>query len=437
MRRLKNRLSALLTPFRPRALQKHLRKQFHARLNKLRSASALGNRLLALNTLSPFARKRSPARRVTKPLGFFSFLRLAPVQSPIRWGYTRPTQIGLTERLAERRLCAQYGWDLDLFTGKAAIRRGASAASRLRHPYPSLLQLHPKVKALRIAHWQRFGNSVLQLTNALNLAENLNVKIIEFAHPHPFFSCNRVGPYEFVHSDQPPDRATIESSFFYVDAFRLSVDTVARCRLFTDYIRPLLRPRIRDADPRVNEEDLVLHFRAGDVFSQSPPHPDYGQPPLSFYLAVVEREKPARVWLVSEDRGNLCVDAVESALHDRGIEVIPQSAALEDDIRLLLSARRLVVSRGTFAHMIAHLSERLQRLYFFESSEENMEVLRALGVEIVRVIDIKGEFKAKVLTEWRGSSEQRALMFSYSAENLAFIVDTKGEALKITGSSGR
>ena len=160
------------------------------------------------------------------------------------------------------------------------------------------------------------------------------------------------------------------------------------------------------------------------------------EPPLSFYLAVVEREKPARVWLVSEDRGNLCVDAVESALHDRGIEVIPQSAALEDDIRLLLSARRLVVSRGTFAHMIAHLSERLQRLYFFESSEENMEVLRALGVEIVRVIDIKGEFKAKVLTEWRGSSEQRALMFSYSAENLAFIVDTKGEALKITGSWG-
>jgi hypothetical protein len=389
LKSFKDRLSELLRPFRPpRAFQ--------------------------------LAKRLRPTASVLELLGFFGFPGPAPVQSQIRWGYRRPTHIGLTERLAERRLCAEYGWDFDLFTGKAAIRRGASAACRLLHPHPSLVQLRPKVEALRIAHWSRFGNSVLQLRNALHVAENLNVNIIEFVHPHPFFNCNRVGPYEFVQNDQPPDRATIESSFFYVNAFRLSADAVASSRPFTEYLRPLLKPQVRDADARVKEHDLVLHFRAGDVFSESIPHPDYGQPPLSFYLAAVNREKPARAWLVFEDRANPCVDAVEAALGDRGIEVIVQSAALGDDVRLLLSARRLVTSRGTFAHMIAHLSERLQRLYHFESGEENMEVLRGLGVEIIKVIDVKGEFRAKVLTQWSASTEQRALMLSYSAENLAF-----------------
>jgi hypothetical protein len=352
-------------------------------------------------------------------------------KSPVRWGYRRPLLIGPVQRLVERRLCARYDWDLDLFTGRVATSGGGSAACRLRHSY----SLQPEIKALRIARWYRFGNSVIQLRNALYLAEKLNVQIIEFAQPHPFFMSNRVGGYQFVHVDRRPRRLTIEGSFFMLDAFHLSIDVTARSRLFKQYIRPLLTRQVSDADPRVNSEDLVLHFRAGDVFRQSkPPNPDYGQPPLSFYLAnygqpplsfylaVVEREKPGRVWLVFEDRGNPCVDAVESALRERGIEVMLQSASLADDLRLLLSARRLVASRGSFVHMIAHLSVRLRKVYFFEPMYffDDMEdrVLPELGVEVVKVSDAQGEFKAKVLRQWSGLSEQRALILSYPGEKL-------------------
>jgi len=326
----------------------------------------------------------------------------------------------------ERRLCIRYGWDLDLFTGKTTVAtsRGGSGAACLRHAYPLLWQQGSKIQALRVAKWARFGNSVIQLRNALQLAEFLDVKIIEFGQPHPFFTAARVGPYEFVHVDRPPDRATIEGSFFFVDAFRLRVDGTGRARLFTDYIRPLLTLDVSVADPRVHEEDLVLHFRAGDVFTGSDLHPAYGQPPLSFYLAVVEREKPVRAWLVFEDRGNPCIDAVEAALRERGIEVMLQCATLAEDLRVLLSARRLVASRGTFTHMIAHLSKRLQSVYFFDRGDvfeqADIEVFRACGVGVVSVEDAKGEFKDRVLAHWTGSSEQRALLLTYPAENLAF-----------------
>jgi hypothetical protein len=267
----------------------------------------------------------------------------------------------------------------------------------------------------------------------LQLAESLDVKIIEFGQPHPFFTAARVGPYEFVHVDRPPDRVTIEGSFFFVDAFRLRGDVTARARLFTDYIRSLLTLDVSVADPRVREEDLVLHFRAGDVFTGSHLHPEYGQPPLSFYLAAVEREKPARAWLVFEDRGNPCIDAVEAALRERGIEVMLQCATLAEDLRVLLSARRLVASRGTFTRMIASLSKRLQSVYFFHRGDAveltDIEVFRACGVRAVSVEDSNGEFKDRVLAHWTGASEQQALMLTYPAENLAFVDGHQPERL--------
>ena len=170
----------------------------------------------------------------------------------------------------------------------------------------------------------------------------------------------------------------------------------------------------------MRRDDLVLHFRAGDIFRQTrPPHRGYGQPPLSYYLAAVEREQPARVWLVFEDRGNPCIDAAEAALRKRGVEVLLQSGTLEEDLRLLLSASRLVAGTGSFAHMVAHLSEQLRKAYFFGKAK--VEVLRELGVEVILGRDADGEFRTKLLNNnWIGSAEQLDLLISYPADKLMF-----------------
>ena len=67
----------------------------------------------------------------------------------------------------------------------------------------------------------------------------------------------------------------------------------------------------------MGDDAIVLHFRPSDVFpgpGLRPSHPDYGQPPLGYYLAAVAREGARRVWVVFEDRGNPTVDAAEAAL---------------------------------------------------------------------------------------------------------------------------
>jgi hypothetical protein len=335
--------------------------------------------------------------------------------------YRRPKKTGLAERLAELRFAKNYHWDLDMLRGKLLMpeaRRGNKY--RLLNPRPLLFQLRPKINVLRVPYWKRFGNAIQQLRNAFRVAEALGAETVQFVQQHPFFEGGQAGDFELIWGDNPSLLPTLEGEFFNVSTFRLRTSEPDMARVFTEFVRPLLVAHLREPDLRVRRDDLVLHFRAGDIFRQTrPPSPKYGQPPLSYYLAAVEREQPARVWLVFEDRGNPCVDAAEAALRERGVEVLLQSGTLEEDLRLLLSASRLAAGRGSFAHMVAHLSERLHKAYFFETGD--MGVLRELGVEVIIGKDADGEFRTKLLNNnWARSAEQQALMISYPADKLGF-----------------
>ncbi len=328
------------------------------------------------------------------------------------------------ERLIEQRLCARYDWDLAIFRGDLPVSPGDPGDFRFKNADGLLFRLRPRIKALRVDRWHRFGNSVKQLLNVLYAAETLGVGTVHFAEPHEFFTGDGVDGLRLVWG---PDRQadgmpSVEGSFFHLNALRLPPTPSAMADVFAGLIRPVVSAKILEADPRMREDDLVLHFRAGDVFSTPELAGSHGQPPLSFYLSAVEREQPGRVWLVFEDRSNPCIEAVEDALRSRGIEVIVQSATLADDLRVLMNARRLVAGRGSFVYWIAHLSGKLRRAYFMHKPGR-MWSLRELGVEIVLAEDSDGEFEAKLLRgNWLNTPEQRGLLMSYPAEKLRFSV---------------
>ena len=121
---------------------------------------------------------------------------------------------------------------------------------------------------------------------------------------------------------------------------------------------------------------------------------------------------------MAEDRGNPCVDAVETSLHANGIDVVCQSASLEEDLRVVLSARRLVIGRGTFASTIATLSSHLRKAYVFDE----YPTLKRLGIHVVRGRDLRGDFDRALLRDnWRASDEQVAMLLSYPREAVGFV----------------
>ena len=322
----------------------------------------------------------------------------------------QPQDVAWSDSLAEAWFCRRHHCHVANFRNQY----------RLLHPRPLLFQINPKVDVLRVVGWGRFGNSVMQLRNVIYAAERLGVRAIDFSESHPFFSGKNSGQIALSWGVKEPGVAsTLQGSFFRLKGLGLSVNARDIARILSNYIQPMVRSELRNPDLRVRPDDLVLHFRAGDVFSGNV-HRAYGQPPLSYYLSAVEREQPARVWLVFEDEGNPCVNAAEAALRERGMDVILQSGTLDEDLRVLMSARRIVAGRGTFVRMVAHLSNYLTKIYFFGKRRES-DALRLLGIRAINGVDAHGEFQAALLNDnWRNTPEQRALILSYPADRLIF-----------------
>ena len=106
-------------------------------------------------------------------------------------------------------------------------------------------------------------------------------------------------------------------------------------------------------------------------------------------------------------------------LKGRGVEVVVQSGSLIEDVRVLLSATRVVASRGSFVPAVAALSSRLKTLYLFDPP---ISALRLLGLTLIEGIDTAGNYRERVLSaNWRALPEQRALMLSYPARAIAFV----------------
>lgn len=325
-------------------------------------------------------------------------------------------------QFVEEHLASELGWDLNLFHGASFQLPGLSLRMRAEyaivHPAAFFPPGQPRLSHLRLTKWLKFGNSVEQLHHLFHLAKSYKVRQIVLP-PSKLFQARDLGEFEVTTAseDSAKPGVGLAGLFYYLEPFCLKRPAENLWESARRYVRPMLAEVLQESDPRVRENDLVLHFRAGDIFHHPVAH--YGQPPLAYYLAAIEREQPSRTWLVFEDRANPCIDAADAWLQRRGLEVVIQSGSLEEDLRVLFSARRLVIGQGTFGSSVAMLSTRLRRLYTFKS--ELWDELRFPDLEMIEAIDIDGGYTRALLSKnWAASPEQRALMLSYPAEALRF-----------------
>lgn len=320
---------------------------------------------------------------------------------------------GLT-RFVERRLARRHGWNLDVLQGREEVFPGSRTGGLYRVLNPARYLLRPSagIEVLAVAEWLRFGNSIRQLTHVFALAERYGVRQVLLPGPHLFFHGERAGDVALRwDGERRPSGLALSGYFLHMRALMPPLDPGTEHRIVTQRVCPLLAADLMRADPRVGAGDLVMHFRGGDAFDPVEIKPGYWQPPLAYYLAAFEHARPRRVWLVFEDRQNPTIAGAEEAFRSRGAEVIVQSGTLADDLRVLLSARRLVASIGTFIPAAALLSPRLETIYRFDRHPS--PVLEAKGIQVLHAYDAAGEFTAKVAARWGVRPEQLEMMMSY------------------------
>jgi hypothetical protein len=277
-----------------------------------------------------------------------------------------------------------------------------------------------KIDAIEIIKTCRFGNSTQQLINVFYFCLKNNISKIYTRQDFPYINSEvKISQNEeielLVQGKPALEEVLLSGRFYHPQQLNCNYSSDEYVNIFDKYILPKIKLPVSPI--AVSDTDLVIHLRSGDIFAESSRYPGYGQPPLSFYQKVIEQEKPNRCILVFEDKGNVCIEQVEIFLTQKAIPFICQSSDVYSDIACLKSSVNLIVGRGTFGNAITLLTNRLKKVYFFESRYKfKLALLR--GAKVFRVCDKPGNFKSKVLTDWQNPEEQKKLMLNYDSSNL-------------------
>ena len=273
-----------------------------------------------------------------------------------------------------------------------------------------------------ISHLGRFGNATREIVGAYALAHSLSLGNVVMIGPNGF---REGGP--LAHPGIHDTRSGI-SVWIGATTFRKvpPLDMWVSWKRGSFPVAPGAGDIAWGAAPgflglageqqSLGSKTLVIHLRGGDVFGGREA-PEYGQPPLGFYVKVLTHRAWRQVVIVHEDHRNPVLQGLLDYCRGEGIPARPVSGTLRDDLAVLLSAENLVASRGTFGPAVVGLSLHAKNVYYFE--DKFAIYPPKTGVTLFRAQDTSGEYRDKILrSNWQHSPSQLALMLSYDSEKI-------------------
>jgi hypothetical protein len=261
----------------------------------------------------------------------------------------------------------------------------------------------------------RLGNSILQVINASRIATQIGGNRVFF---HRFdYAGNRGFPLSPL---VQVARLTFKSCGQNVPSVIWRTDALFPGGTLFDPCAPATKSeaahlstalRISGDDGTSKPLDLAIYLRGGDIFKPRP-HSGYGQPPLAFYLRVLEHRQWKSLTLVSEDRLNPCHQGITEWARQKNLPVQCVGERLDEAVRALTRAHTVVLGNGTFAPAVTLLSSHKQNFYAFEKVPLGIVCTRDNPVEVM--VDLEGIYTASILdNNWSGSEAQLELMLSY------------------------
>ena len=205
----------------------------------------------------------------------------------------------------------------------------------------------------------RLGNNIVQLSNIIDIAIaykhniKINVKKIQF------FDLSVIENYFKKYNNS--EKITDKNNFFSWSKLPFSKDIIERIveeRNVEERNKLLQKAFLIKNINKLNENDIVIHIRSGDIFS-SHPHPGYVPPPLSYYIKEIDKCKYEKIHIICEDTKNPVVNELLKLYKN----AVYKKNTLEHDIRIILGATNIVSSVGTFIPALMLLSNNITSLY--------------------------------------------------------------------------
>ena len=277
----------------------------------------------------------------------------------------------------------------------------------------------------------RFGNSIAQVLNALEVARHLDSLSVLYHR----FDAVRNRPLALGHDISlkklplvSPSKRSSPRTIWRTSAITPAILFCNPCEEWFNEPRLALRDAtsVGNFSGADNPEDLKLtiHIRGGDVFSNVPEEM-YGQPPWAFYQRVLESEKWNQVVLVTEDENNPVVAPIAKWCAQNMVSLLRTGESFLSAIEAISKGSHLVGSTGTFLGAITYLSGGSRVLFQFDE-EVSPFVCRQL-VKVHTVRDEAREYVESVMSEnWKNTHFQRQLMVSYPISKVSGVIGPQG-----------
>ena len=275
------------------------------------------------------------------------------------------------------------------------------------------------VSSIYIDRACRFGNSIQQWKHALGVALQHGLRRIYT----PGYWWMKQGVFQLscgievvniANTIMSDEEVLLSGRFFDISGLR----TFSPEKLTHKQAVQLLEENVvaKPAGDALPENHLVIHVRAGDIFTGTDIHPLYGQPPLAFYLNVLDSQNWAHVTLVAENGANPVWQLLIAHCQAQLTCDAREGMSLSEDIGFLLRAHTIVTARGTFASGLACLSPHWRKIITFENRFPNWGNAN-ISSEIWT--DVGGDYREKILaSNWANTPAQREMMLSYPGHKL-------------------
>lgn len=261
---------------------------------------------------------------------------------------------------------------------------------------------------LSIDYFGRFGNQIFQFYHSYQVAKASRItKVLIF----PGFLYQNES---FVYDNVVYQVSTNEDRCLHHDFF-FNKRKLSKLRdiEFNSNSWKLFQSKILNKyKAKVPKDALVVHVRSGDVFDTNSEHHKYGQPPCNYYLNAISMHNWSEIILVAEDNKNPCVNVIANKTG-----VVFRKRSFNEDFALMLNAKSLVLSSGTFGYAVILISRVIENAFCFNLNPKNIKkgCLKCVFINTYNCMPTD-KYKKVVLKHWTNSDKQRELMMKDDCE---------------------
>ena len=201
-----------------------------------------------------------------------------------------------------------------------------------------------EIKFVYLDKTYNFGNAMVLLNNLLYYCEILNIT-------HIYLNSKKNWPIsQNIISNKINISITSKNILDFTNKNIVIFDkrSIYYQRVIKPQIRiDLLKNEIKKNLPKIkiNQTDLFIHIRSGDIFRYSPNNNiNYAQPPLCFYQSIITKFNFSKIYIISQDKENPIIDI----LMEKFPKIIFNKNKLEKDISILINAYNIAGSISSF-----------------------------------------------------------------------------------------